>query len=257
MIPPARALITGGAGTLGRALATVLLARGFAIVLTDRDDARLEMARRELGNPAGLSVRRLDVTDADAWSTLADEIETVDGPVTVLVNNACLPSARRPLIGITPAEWTALVAVALTGPFLGARAFGARMAARGSGHILNMASLAGLRGMADHGDYAAAKAGLISLSETLRDELGPAGVCVSVACPGAIGHPLGHMGSPGAGTAAPGRMDPVSGMAGVVDAMLAGQFYIMTHRTTRTLIERRGSELLAACDRAMRDSHES
>lgn len=251
MIHPARALVTGGAGTLGRALATVLLARGFAVVLADHDDARLEMARRDMRAPAGLSIRRLDVADADAWDALADEIETMDGPVTMLVNNACLPSARRPMIGIAPAEWAALIAVGLTGSFLGVRAFGARMAARGSGYILNMASLAGLCGMADHGDYAAAKAGLISLSETLRDELGPAGVRVSVACPGAIGHPLGHLGSPGDGAAAPGRMNPVSGMAGVVDAMLAGQFYIMTHPTTREVIERRNGELLSACGRVV------
>jgi NAD(P)-dependent dehydrogenase (short-subunit alcohol dehydrogenase family) len=247
-----RALVTGGAGTLGKALARVLLDRGMRVLLVDRDEDRLRDAAASLGHPEGLSWHLLDVADPRGWAALADAIDAEGPPIRLLVNNACPPSARRPLVEIDPAEWSALIGVGLTGAFLGIRNFAPRMAAAGRGHILNIASMAALGPLPDHGDYAAAKAGLLSLSETLRIELAGSGVGVSVACPGAIGHPLGHVAGVSDPAAAPGRMDPVAGMVFVVDAMLAGHFLILTHGEGAEAAARRAGEIAAAFDHAAR-----
>lgn len=243
-----RALVTGGAGTLGKALARVLLDRGMRVLLLDRDEDRLRAAAASLGDPGKLEWRRVDVADPRAWAALADAIDGEGDPIRLLVNNACPPSARRPLIEIDPAEWSALIGVGLTGAFLGIRSFAPRMAAAGGGHILNVASMAALGPLPDHGDYAAAKAGLLSLSETLRIELAGSGIGVSVACPGAIGHPLGHVAGIGDPAAAPGRMDPVAGMGFVVDAMMAGHFLILTHGDGAAAAADRAAEIAAAFD---------
>ncbi|QTH21199.1 SDR family oxidoreductase [Rhizorhabdus wittichii] len=245
-----RALVTGGAGTLGKALARVLLDRGMAVLLTDRDEDRLRDAIARLGHPKDLDWRVLDVADPQGWAALGEAIDADVAPIRLLVNNACPPSARRPLTEIAPADWQSLIAAGLTGPFLGVRTFAPRMAASGGGHILNIASMAALGPLPDHGDYAAAKAGLLSLSETLRIELADSGVGVSVACPGAIGHPLGHAGCAADPAAAPGRMDPVAGMGFVIDAMQAGRFLILTHGDGADAIACRADEIAVAFDRA-------
>lgn len=245
-MPPARALVTGGAGTLGQALAAQLLARGTHVVLTDLDEDALEAVRARLGHPAGLTTRVLDVTCERAWWDLAAICEATGTPIDLLVNNACLPSARRNLIAIDAAHWSSVIDVGLTGAFLGIRAFVPAMIIREHGRVLNIASLAGLGSCPQHGDYAAAKAALISVSETLRDELVDTGVRVAVACPGPIGRPVGHARQDGESDRAAGRMDPASGMAHVLDAMSAGTFYILTHSGS--------SEALAARTRSLRDA---
>ncbi|QEH81691.1 SDR family oxidoreductase [Sphingomonas sp. C8-2] len=246
-----RALVTGGAGTLGKALARVLLDRGMTVLLADRDESRLRDAVVRLGRPEGLDWRILDVADPRSWAALSEAIDADAAPIRLLVNNACPPSARRPLIEIAPAEWQSLIAAGLTGPFLGVRTFAPRMAAKGGGHILNIASMAALGPLPDHGDFAAAKAGLLSLSETLAIELAGSGVGVSVACPGAIGHPLGHVAAAADPPSVPGRMDPVAGMGFVIDAMLAGHFLIMTDGNGAAAA-RRGEMIRTAFDHALR-----
>lgn len=248
---PARAVITGGGGTLGRALALVLLKRGISVALADQDTERLERAAQMLETPTGLTLHVLDVADEAAWLDLAAQLNRqTEAPVSLLVNNACLPSARKPILEIDARQWIAMLSVGLTGAFLGIRAFAPAMIERGHGHIINIASQAGLQGLDEHGDYAAAKAGLINLSETLRRELQPHGIEVSVACPGPIGHPLGHVAGSADPESAQGRMDPLLGMAHVVEAALAGACYVMTHSDTRSVIVPRAVALTAACDLA-------
>lgn len=223
------ALVTGGAGGLGRALAAHFLERGIHVVLADRDEEMLVLVRSRLGDPDGLECQVLDVSDGLAWAKLARRWQSNGRTLDILVNNACIASAREPLLEIAPEHWRSMLDVALTGAFLGIHAFVPAMVARGHGYVLNIASMAALGPSPRHGDYAAAKAGLVSLSETLRDELKGTGVQVSVACPGAIGHAVGHAWKEGEACAAVGRMDPFDGMRHVIDSALAGQFFIMTH----------------------------
>jgi NAD(P)-dependent dehydrogenase (short-subunit alcohol dehydrogenase family) len=245
------ALVTGGAGTLGRALATVLLEHGMTVVIADLDADRLKDAEQRLGSPPGLSSVALDVSEPAAWDRAIGKVESQHGPIALLCNNAGLASARAPLIDLPPERWSRMIAVSLTGAFLGTRAVAPRMIAAGKGHILNTASMGGLLAQKGLGEYCAAKAGVVSLSETFRAELAPQGVGVSVLCPGAIGHEVGHVPVDGEASAADGRMDPVAGMRLAIDAMLAGAFYIFTHPDGRDAVARRSERLLAAFDRIM------
>jgi NAD(P)-dependent dehydrogenase (short-subunit alcohol dehydrogenase family) len=90
-----------------------------------------------------------------------------------------------------PASFDQIIAINLTGVFNGVSAFAADMRSRGRGHIVNTSSMAGIsRAMPGTGAYTASKFGVVGLTETLREELAPHGVGVSVLCPGMIGTPL-------------------------------------------------------------------
>ncbi|MBB5707450.1 SDR family oxidoreductase [Sphingopyxis panaciterrulae] len=235
-------MITGGAGVLGRTLARLLLDRGFEVAIADRREAALARAREWLGAPAALVCLPLDVSDARSWNAVVEAA----GPIDFLVNNACPPSARKELLAMDADEWRAMIDTGLTGAFLGIRSFVPAMVERGGGRVLNIASLAALGAAPRHGDYAAAKAALVSLSDTLRSELAGTGVSVSVACPGAIGRPVGEGSDPAGCATSRGRMDPANGMAHVLDRAMAGDFLILTHRDSGELAALRGRELAAA-----------
>lgn len=243
-----RALVTGGAGTLGRAAAVVLLEHGFHVILADRDVDALNNACDRLGRTDAVQPRLLDVASEESWAALAADLKSVDWSIDMLINNACLPSARMPVFDTDIHSWRRMIDVGLTGAFRGSRAFGPDMVGRRAGYILNVASLAALVPMAHHGDYAAAKAALFSLSESLRIELHGKGVSVSVACPSAIGHAVGHQVDHSDAPAAPGRMDPMVGMGHIIAAALAGDFFIVTHADARSAIASRVDEWLTAFD---------
>src|SRR6185437_6887455 len=104
------------------------------------------------------------------------------GRIDVLVNNAGV-SLLRPAEETTAQQWRRVLDVNLTGPFLLSRALGAAMLAAGSGSIVNIASIAGLHGIADRAAYNASKHGLIGLTRTLAAEWGGRGVRVNAVCP--------------------------------------------------------------------------
>lgn len=172
------AVVTGAAQGIGRRIAEVLAAEGYAIAALDRlpvPDASLAHA----GDVASES-------DVAAFAAaVADQL----GPVDLLVNNAgiaCIAPAET-----TPvATWRQVLEVNLTGPFLLCQAFGAGMLARGAGAIVNIASVAGLRGVADRSAYNASKHGLLGLTRTLAAEWGGRGVRVNAVCPGWVKTPM-------------------------------------------------------------------
>jgi NAD(P)-dependent dehydrogenase (short-subunit alcohol dehydrogenase family) len=214
------ALVTGGADTLGRALAQVLIEHGMRVAIADINEARL--AAHMLGSPPALSLQLLDVTDPPAWRRATDAVEARIGPIALLCNNAGIAGARAPMLDLTVYRWRHMLDVGLTGIFLGICEIAPRMIARREGHILNSASLGGFLAQKDHGDYCAAKAGVIRLSEVLRTEVEAHGIRGSVLCPGAIGHPVGHVPAETDPSAAEGRMDPVLGVRAALNAMLGG-----------------------------------
>jgi NAD(P)-dependent dehydrogenase (short-subunit alcohol dehydrogenase family) len=174
------AVVTGAAQGIGRRIAEVLATSGYRLALFD--------LKPVTGFDDALSVAG-DVADEADVTRLADAVDAAYGRVDVLVNNAGIAA-------ISPAEqtpatlWRHVLEVNLTGPFLACQAFGQRMLAYQGGSIVNIASVAGLRGVADRSAYNASKHGLVGLTRTLAVEWGGRGVRVNAVCPGWVKTPM-------------------------------------------------------------------
>ncbi|TAK40741.1 MAG: SDR family oxidoreductase [Betaproteobacteria bacterium] len=167
------AVVTGGASGIGAACAASLAAHGARVVVADRKPADSTAAQTVA----------IDVADENSVAAAVDEIESRIGPVQVLVNSAGVLQRTLPPEELGLAEWDFVARVDLRGTYLCCAAFGARMAARGAGAIVNIASVAGMRSGPLH-SYGPAKAGVIHLSECLAAEWGPKGVRVNTVSPG-------------------------------------------------------------------------
>ncbi|CAN5727739.1 3-oxoacyl-[acyl-carrier-protein] reductase [soil metagenome] len=176
------ALVTGAARGIGRRVALTLAERGYAVAandLTEPEETLEEL--RGMGTEA-LSVIG-DVSNEAVVQEMVGKLMDHFGRIDVLVNNAGL-------MAITPAEettldnWSRMLEVNLTGPFLMSREFGKVMLEQGSGSIVNISSVAGLLGVADRAAYNASKHGLIGLTRTLAAEWGGRGIRVNAVCPG-------------------------------------------------------------------------
>jgi short-subunit dehydrogenase len=177
----ARSVLTGAGSGFGRGLALELARRGGKLVLSDVNLASVEetagMARA--AGAADVKTLRCDVTKVEEVEALA---AACDGPVDLVVNNAGVSSGGR--IGELPlADWRWTLDVDLFGVIHGCHVFVPKLRAQGHGHVLNVASCAGLVSMPFMGAYNVAKAGVVALSETLRAELRGTGVEVTVLCP--------------------------------------------------------------------------
>lgn len=187
------AVVTGAAAGIGQALATELVGRGLRVVLADVDGERLEQAASALAEQGEVLAVRTDVADSVAVQALADRTVERFGRVDLVVNNAGLAQGGAPLWETDPAESRRVVEVNLLGVLHGIRAFVPGLVAAGQGHLLNVASLAGLMSPPLGGAYGATKSAVIGLSEALRAELDLAGateVGVSVACPALVRTPM-------------------------------------------------------------------
>ncbi|HEU5429649.1 MAG TPA: SDR family oxidoreductase [Actinocrinis sp.] len=180
--PGAVAVVTGAAQGIGRRVAEVLAARGYAMVLADLREPTETLAALR-GQGAAAFALAGDVASEPYATELADRALAEYGRIDVLVNNAGV-SLLRPAEETTAEQWRRVLDVNLTGPFLLSRALGAAMLAAGSGSIVNIASIAGLHGIADRAAYNASKHGLIGLTRTLAAEWGGRGVRVNAVCPG-------------------------------------------------------------------------
>ncbi len=177
----ARSVITGAASGFGRALALELGARGGRLVLSDRNVPGLEETARQAraGGAADVKTLACDVTRLEDVEALAAACE---GPIDLVVNNAGVSSGG--LIGELPmADWRWTIEVDLFGVIHGCHVFTPRLRTQGHGHVLNVASAAGLLCAPRMAAYNVAKAGVVALSETLAAELAGSGVGVTVLCP--------------------------------------------------------------------------
>ncbi len=178
------AVVTGAAQGLGLVTARLLAREGYFVVLTDvqpTEEAALAI-QADGGQALGLSG---DLADPAFVAKLADRVGAEHGGCDVLVNNAGI-SLIRPAEDTSRAEWQRVMTVNLEAPFLLCQAFGKQMLAKGSGAIVNVASIAGLGGVIHRAAYNASKHGLIGLSRTLAAEWGGRGVRVNAVCPGWI-----------------------------------------------------------------------
>jgi NAD(P)-dependent dehydrogenase (short-subunit alcohol dehydrogenase family) len=178
-----RALITGAASGLGRALAVELARRKARILLADLDaEGAKETANLVLAQGGTAEFIHTDVGCFADVERAAQMAERLWGGVDLLVNNAGV-AAVGPMGDVPLADWEWLLRVNLWGVIHGCHAWVPRMKARRSGFILNVASNAGIASLPEMGPYNASKAAVISISETLNAELAPYGIQVSALCP--------------------------------------------------------------------------
>ena len=186
------AIVTGAAQGQGAAEARQFAACGARVVLADVLESEGAAVAKELGD-AALFVRH-DVAESRDWdNTVATTLDTFER-VDVLVNNAALYRIHR-LDEQTYEEFDRILRTNLLGAFLGMRAVLEPMRRAGGGSIVNIASQAGMEGIAGHAAYGSAKWGLRGLSRTAAVELGVDGIRVNTVCPGAIDTAMtGHRG---------------------------------------------------------------
>jgi 2-hydroxycyclohexanecarboxyl-CoA dehydrogenase len=168
-------VVTGAGGGIGSAICRRLAEEGARVVATDVDAAAADRIAAEVAGHA----RALDVTDPAAAAALAAELGAVDA----LVNNAGWDHFM-PFLETTPDHWEKALRVNLFGQISVAHAFAAKMAQRGSGRIVNIASDAGRTGSNGETAYAAAKGGVIAFTRSLARELARHGITVNCVCPG-------------------------------------------------------------------------
>lgn len=179
-------VITGAGSGLGRELARAWAAGGWSIIATDRNLPGAQETVSMLGEASNHRAFELDVTLDDSFAALLDKLDGIE--VDVVVNNAGIASAGR-LISTPMAHWNRVLDVNLLGVVRGCRAFIPTLRARG-GHLVNIASFAGLANAPAMSTYNVTKAGVIALSETLRTELSGDGIDVTVVCPSFFQTPL-------------------------------------------------------------------
>ncbi|MZR63397.1 SDR family oxidoreductase [Alcanivorax sp. DP30] len=179
-----RILITGGASGLGRAMAEAWLKDGARVFIGDVNDERGRETAAQLSSlPGTVEFQHLDVRDAASFNAAREWIEQHWGGLDVLVNNAGVAAAARIDRGDL-ADWDWIFDINVKGPVRGCKVFVPMMKRQGHGHIVNIASLAGLMNAPVMGSYNVTKAGVIALSETLRNELSIHNIDCTVVCPG-------------------------------------------------------------------------
>jgi len=177
------AIVTGGARGQGAAEARRFVAEGARVVVADLllEDGRAVAAA--LGPDAVFAP--LDVTDARQWAAAVETCIRAFGNPTVLVNNAGV-LGETPVRGGDEAEFRRIVDVNLVGAYLGMRAVAEPMITAGGGSIVNVSSVAGLRGVSGMGAYSASKFGLRGLTKSAARELAPFGIRVNSVHPGGV-----------------------------------------------------------------------
>jgi NAD(P)-dependent dehydrogenase (short-subunit alcohol dehydrogenase family) len=176
------AVVTGGAQGIGRRTAELLAERKFRVAIIDLQEPKATVEAIESSGGEVLSFAG-DICREELVEEFAQKVLSRFSRVDVLVNNAGI-SLIRPAEETTSAEYRRVIDVNLIAPFLLARTFGRRMLEARSGSIINVASIAGLLGVADRAAYNASKHGLVGLTRTLAAEWGGRGVRVNAVCPG-------------------------------------------------------------------------
>jgi NAD(P)-dependent dehydrogenase (short-subunit alcohol dehydrogenase family) len=185
------ALVTGGAGAIGRAVAQRLAEAGADVVLTDIREDPLERAAIELraqGHTARAIPANVGVQE-DVDSVVARTIDEF-GRIDILVNNAGLMGRVAPLWDLTDDDWHHVIDIDLTSVFRVTRAVLRHMRARKSGSIVSLSSIAGKEGTPSLIPYSVAKAGIIAFTKAAGKEVALEGIRINCVAPGVIQTPL-------------------------------------------------------------------
>ncbi|OZA00624.1 MAG: 3-oxoacyl-ACP reductase [Rhizobiales bacterium 17-65-6] len=176
-----RAVVTGGAQGIGRAIVERFLASGAQVAIWDRDGDFAARTAAEIG--AGVTPFAVDVTDLAAVEAVTAETIAALGGVDILVNNAGISGPNTKLWEYPPDAWAQVLAINLTGPFNCCRAVVPGMIAQNYGRIVNVASIAGKEGNPNASAYSASKAGVIALTKSLGKELAEHDIAVNCVTP--------------------------------------------------------------------------
>ena len=175
--------ITGGGRGIGAATAAALARRGARVAIGDLDLDVAEATAGDIGH--GTLALHLDITDAESMRGFLDAVEDRLGPLDVLVNNAgIMPLAT--LLDEDDAITAKILDLNVRSLIVAAREAARRMAPRGRGHIVNIASTAGKAGLPGGATYCASKAAVVVFSEAIEQELAEHGIAVSVVMPGIV-----------------------------------------------------------------------
>lgn len=179
------ALVTGGSQGIGKCIAEKLGGAGATLAIAALDNESLERSAGEY-EKKGFRFKSygLDLSVESEITALVKAVHQDLGPIDILVNNAGIGGPTGPVHEIDPADWDRTLAINLRTPFLLSRAVAPSMIERRSGKIVNMSSIAGKMAYPLRTPYAASKWGLVGLSATLAQELGPFNIQVNAVCPG-------------------------------------------------------------------------
>ncbi len=178
------AIVTGGAGGLGRVYCRGLAAAGYAVVVADLGDATDVVAELERAGGQALAVR-VDVSDDASTRALAQTVLAAFGRIDGLVNNAAHYTAivKTGFEELSVEEWDRCFAVNVRGAWLCSRAVAPTMRSQGSGKIVNVSSMTVPTAPPGFAHYIASKAAIVGLTRSLARELGPDGICVNTLTP--------------------------------------------------------------------------
>jgi 3-oxoacyl-[acyl-carrier protein] reductase len=211
------AVITGAARGIGEAIALRLARMGATVVLTARDQARLEQVKAAAEKFGGKAMALpCDLTDERAVAAFGDRVGREFGRCDVLVNNAGVAVLRKPLVDLPVNEWDQMMQTNLRAPYLMIRSLAPLMIAARYGHIINISSLAGKNVLPEGAAYSASKWGLNGLTYSVAEELRQYNVRVSVIAPGSVNT---HFGG-GGGTKDRTRMVQPDDVAQVVSLLV-------------------------------------
>jgi 3-oxoacyl-[acyl-carrier protein] reductase len=181
------AVVTGGGRGIGQAISNKLAAMGATLVLTGRDEVRVQQLAADLstrGHKAeGIAC---DVTDLASVDALGERLRTTYGRTDILVNNAGIGGPPGLLHELPPDEWEAIFNTNLRGVYYMLRAVVPLMIAAGAGHVINISSLAGKNALPRGAAYSASKWGLNGLTYGVAEELRANNIRVSVISPGSV-----------------------------------------------------------------------
>ncbi len=247
------AVVTGGGHGIGRALCRRLAADGVGVVVADIEGDAAETVAEEIGGIA----RQLDVSDEKAIISLVDDTESDVGPIDLFVSNAGVgfgdgeSGAISTEGGMNPIDdrWSISWKVNVMAQVYAARAVIPKMIERGGGHIINVASAAGLLSQIGDSAYSATKHASVGFTEALAIDYGDAGIKVSVVCPQAVATRLIGMEDDSGATEGGFNGNAIDGImqAGevadiIIDQALEGRFMILTHPQVTNYMQRKSGD---------------
>jgi NAD(P)-dependent dehydrogenase (short-subunit alcohol dehydrogenase family) len=181
------AIVTGASRGIGRSIAEVFAREGAAVIICGRKQESLDRVAAELGGLAGrVAPIACHVGRAEDLDRLVDTATREFGHIDILVNNAGTNIAQGPAVEMTDAQFDKMVEINLKSAYRLTRLVAPGMCERGSGSIINIASIAGLRPQFHSLLYSMTKAALIMMTQSYAVELGPRGVRVNAIAPGLV-----------------------------------------------------------------------